>query len=98
MSQFSSTSINQINISWLFSEDPGVDDPVGEVSVQVDLFTHPGTGEHKVAVKGMDISLLNVIFTCNNPLNLHNLPFIVWQLNSSDVYYFIALQLLLPRT
>jgi len=52
-----------INNSWAFLEDPGVDDPVGEVSVQVDLFTHPGTGEHKVTVKGIEIILLNDILT-----------------------------------
>ncbi|NWI16229.1 UN13B protein, partial [Crypturellus soui] len=38
------------NVDFL-STGSDVDDPVGEVSIQIDLYTHPGTEEHKVTVK-----------------------------------------------
>ncbi|VEN59030.1 unnamed protein product [Callosobruchus maculatus] len=41
---FVTTQINEDSLD-------GQEGSVGEVSIQVDLFTHPGTGEHKVTVK-----------------------------------------------
>ena len=31
----------------------GARQPLGQVSAQIDIYTHPGTGEHRITVKGM---------------------------------------------
>ena len=49
-SQTTDTLIKTFIVTQNAQDNPSVDDPVGEVSIQIELFTHPGTGDHKVTV------------------------------------------------
>ena len=45
------------NTYFFRADKPGSAKPYGDVSAQIDINTHIGTGEHRVTVKGMKIEL-----------------------------------------
>ena len=48
----SSQSICFDQWSQMFSDAPGTKNAYGQLSVQIDIYIHPGTGERRVTVKG----------------------------------------------
>lgn len=75
------------------------EESVGEISVQIDLFSHPGTGEHKVNVKGIKHSFFaGIIYS----LTLFLTPVIAandlkWQIASGMFRPFIEINLIGPH-
>ena len=59
-----------VYVSVVITDNPRGEESTGEVSIQVDLFTHPGTGEHKVTVKGKT----QVLKSCRGKCPFQNFP------------------------
>lgn len=72
------------------------EESVGEISVQIDLFSHPGTGEHKVNVKG-EFKILP-LYICH-----YIFPLVVaandlkWQIPSGMFRPFVDINLIGPH-
>lgn len=77
---------------------------MGEVSIQVDLFTHPGTGEQKVTVKGTpppailnDTRFLDYLLSSESYVSVVAANDLKWQLATGMFRPYVEVNLIGPN-